>query len=402
MTTKDILIQSLLTKGVSRIIDQENLESQLKSGKILRVKFGIDPTGTSVHMGHAVPILKLRAFQELGHQIVLIIGDSTAQVGDTSDKDAERPMLKREETRKNAESYLAQFGKILDLSKLEVHYNSEWMDTTSFNMVGELAKNFSVAEMLDRDNFSKRYKSGTRISLQEFLYPIMQGWDSVQIQADVEIGGNDQYFNLLAGRPLQEAFGQPKQAVMTFNLIEGTDGRKMGKTYKNFIGLSDSPNDMFVKIMEIKDELIIPYFIHCTTLLLSEIEPYKVRILSDENPKYIKMDLAQIIVTLYHNKEAASDAKAYFEKVLTDGIVPNEDEVEKIYLEVSEMEVGTLLKELKFCATTGDIKNALVGGSIRVNNEVISDSKLIISLSSEKGVLIQMGKKKFRNVFKTN
>lgn len=339
MQKKDILIENLLTKGVSCVIDRERLEEQLRSDKILRVKFGIDPTGSMVHIGHAVPILKLRAFQELGHQIVLIIGDATAQVGDTSDKDAERPMLKREETRKNAENYLAQFGKILDLSKLEVHYNSEWMDATNFNTVGELAKNFSVAEMLDRDNFSKRYKAGVRISLQEFLYPIMQGWDSVQIKADVELGGNDQYFNLLAGRPLQEAYGQPKQMVMTFNLIEGTDGRKMSKTYKNFIGLSDAPNDMFVKIMEIKDELIIPYFVHCTTLLLSEIEPYKVRILSDENPKYIKMDLAHIMVSMYHSTEAAVAAKAYFEKVLTDGIMPSEEEIEKIYLDASEIEL---------------------------------------------------------------
>ncbi|MDD5377376.1 MAG: tyrosine--tRNA ligase [Candidatus Gracilibacteria bacterium] len=396
---QSIAIQNLLEKGVSRIIDRERLEEQLRSGKKLRVKFGIDPTGTTVHIGHAVPILKLRAFQELGHQIVLIIGDSTAQVGDTSDKDAERPMLTREETRKNATDYLAQFGKILDLSKLEVHYNSEWMDTTNFNTVGELAKNFSVAEMLDRDNFSKRYKAGIRISLQEFLYPIMQGWDSVQVKADVEIGGNDQYFNLLAGRPLQEAFGQPKQAIMTFNLIEGTDGRKMSKTYKNFIGLSDTPNQMFVKIMEIKDELIIPYFTHCTTLLLSEIEPYKARLFSDENPKYIKMDLASMIVSLYYDKEAATAAKAYFEKVLTDGIVPNEEEIEKTYLNVSIIELGNLLKELKFCATTGDVRNALAGGGVRVDNTVVSDAKMMISLSSEKGVLIQMGKKKFRNVF---
>ncbi|MDD2891668.1 MAG: tyrosine--tRNA ligase [Candidatus Gracilibacteria bacterium] len=397
--SQNILIQNLLEKGVSRIIDREHLEKRLASGKKLRIKFGIDPTGEVVHIGHAVPILKLRAFQELGHQIVLIIGDATAQVGDTSDKDAERPMLKREETRKNAENYLAQFGKILDLSQLEVHYNSEWMDTTNFNTVGELAKNFSVAEMLDRDNFSKRYNGGVRISLQEFLYPIMQGWDSVQAKADVELGGNDQYFNLLAGRTLQEAYGQEKQDIMMFNLIEGTDGRKMSKTYKNFIGLSDAPNDMFVKIMEIKDELILPYFIHCTTLLLSEIEPYKTRLLSDENPKYIKMDLAHIIVSLYHGEEAAIAGKVYFEKVLTDGIVPSEDEIEKIYLGVSEIELGNLLKELKFCATTGDVRNALSGGSVRVNNEVISDVKMIISLSSEKGTLIQMGKKKFRNVF---
>lgn len=396
---QSLAIQNLLDKGVSRVIDREHLKQQLESGKKLRIKFGIDPTGAVVHIGHAVPILKLRAFQELGHQIVLIIGDATAQVGDTSDKDAERPMLSRAETRKNAENYLAQFGKILDLSKLEVHYNSEWMDTTNFNTVSELAKNFSVAEMLDRDNFSKRYKGGVRISLQEFLYPIMQGWDSVQIKADVELGGNDQYFNLLAGRTLQEAHGQPKQDVMMFNLIEGTDGRKMSKTYKNFIGLSDTPNDMFVKIMEIKDELIIPYFIHCTPLPLSEIEPYKARLLSDENPKYIKMDLASMIVSLYHDNEAAAEAKVYFEKVLTDGIVPSEDEIEKMYLDVPEIELGNLLKEIKFCATTGDIRNALSGGSVRVDNETVSDIKKKVFLSTEKGTIIQMGKKKFRNVF---
>lgn len=186
---------------------------------------------------------------------------------------------------------------------------------------------------------------------------------------------------------------------MMFNLIEGTDGRKMSKTYKNFIGLSDAPNDMFVKIMEIKDELILPYFIHCTTLLLSEIEPYRDRLLSDENPKYIKMDLAHIIVSLYHGEEAAIAGKAYFEKVLTDGVVPNEDEMEKISLPVSEIELGNLLKEIKFCATTGDVRNALSGGSIRINNEAVSDIKMTISLSSEKGTVVQMGKKKFRNVF---
>lgn len=352
-----------------------------------------------VHIGHAVPILKLRAFQELGHQIVLIIGDATAQVGDTSDKDAERPMLKREETRKNAENYLSQFAKILDLSKLEVHYNSEWMDTTNFNTVGELAKNFSVAEMLDRDNFSKRYNAGVRISLQEFLYPIMQGWDSVQVRADVEVGGNDQYFNLLAGRPLQEAYGQPKQSIMTFNLIEGTDGRKMSKTYKNFIGLSDSPNDMFVKIMEIKDELIETYFIHCTTLLLSEIEPYKARLASGvENPRNIKMELARIMVTMYHDADAAIAAEAYFEKVLSEGIMPSEDEIEKVYLPFGEIDLGNLLKEIGFAATSGDVRNALSGGSVRVNTEVVSDPKMTIPLSG-KGVIVQMGKKKFRNVF---
>ena len=210
---------SILTQGVSRIIDQKHLEERLDRGDVLRVKFGIDPTGSIVHLGHMVPILKLRAFQDLGHQIVLIIGDSTAQVGDTSDKDGERPMLTRTQTKNNASNWIGLFGKVLDMSKVEIRYNSEWMDATNFNTVGELAKNFSVAEMIDRDNFTKRFKGGIRISLQEFLYPIMQGWDSVQVRADVELGGNDQYFNLLAGRTLQDAFGQPKQDVMTFDLL---------------------------------------------------------------------------------------------------------------------------------------------------------------------------------------
>jgi len=278
VNTSSEKIQDLLDKGVSCVIDRKVLEEKLRSGRVLRIKLGIDPTGKNLHIGHAVPILKLRAFQELGHQIVLIIGDSTGQVGDTSDKDAERPMLTREETRENGRDYFNQFSKILDMDKVEFRYNSEWLDKVNFNEVGQIAKHFSVAELLDRDNFSKRFKGGIRISLQEFLYPLMQGYDSVAIKADVELGGNDQYFNLLAGRTIQEAYGQPKQDIMTFNLIEGTDGRKMSKTYGNYIALAETSHQMFVKVMEIKDELIRTYFESCTTLSLAKIEPYMARI----------------------------------------------------------------------------------------------------------------------------
>lgn len=391
-------IKNLLKKWVSSVIDKESLEKKLNSWKILRVKFWIDPTWTTIHIGHAVPILKLRAFQELWHQIVLIIWDSTAQVWDTSDKDAERPMLQRQETLNNAKDYLDQIGKILDISKVEVHYNSEWMDSTSFNMVWEIAKNFSVAELLDRDNFSKRYKAWIRISLQEFLYPLMQWWDSVKVKADVEIGGNDQYFNLLAWRPIQEAFWQEKQDIMTFNLIEWTDWRKMSKTYKNFVAVNEKPNEMFVKIMEINDDLILKYFEQCTTLSLDEIKPFETRLSSWENPRNIKLDLAYEIVKLYNNENFADEAKIYFEKVLSEWQIPDEKDIEVVKLSLSNYGIIQILKEVGFFPTTWEARNAIEWSWVKINNEIITDTKFEIKLSLDQKTLIQVWKKKFKNI----
>lgn len=400
MENKDKIIKNLLEKWVSRIIDKENLEKKLKSEKTLRVKFGIDPTWTTVHIWHAVPILKLREFQKLWHQIVLIIWDSTAQVWDTSDKSAERPMLTRDETRQNAKDYLNQFAKILDIDKVEVRFNSEWMDKTNFNYVWELAKNFSVAEMLDRDNFSKRYKEGVRISLQEFLYPIMQWYDSVMVQADIELGWNDQYFNLLAWRRLQESHGQEKQDIMMFNLIEWTDWRKMSKTFFNFIGLSFSANEMFVKLMEVDDSLIIKYFEHCTPLYLDEIEVFQKRLESWENPRNIKIELALEIVKLYHWEEKAQKAHAYFERVLKEWIVPNEKDIEKLDIEseTGDLPLVTILVKSWMCSNSSEARNALSGNSVKVNNEVQNDPKFIIKLDGKNYTLLQVGKKKFKMV----
>lgn len=389
---------TLLTKGVSRIIDQKHLEERLERGDKLRIKFGIDPTGTIVHLGHMVPILKLRAFQDLGHQIVMIIGDSTAQVGDTSDKDGERPMLTRVQTRQNASNWLNLFGKVLDLPKVEVRYNSEWMDGTNFNSVGELAKHFSVAEMLDRDNFSRRFKGGIRISLQEFLYPIMQGLDSVQIRADVELGGNDQYFNLLAGRTLQEAHGQPKQDVMTFDLLIGPDGKKMSKTGGNCIAVDMPANEMFVKLMEVKDELIVSYFRLATLATNEEVAAVEARLQAGEHPKNVKLELARNVVTMYHSAEAAAEAQAYFEKVLTEGVMPSEDEMPKAHAE-SGIGIVSLIKELGYFATTGDARNGVTGGGVRINGEVVADIHHAVELSPTKGVVVQAGKKKFTLVY---
>lgn len=400
MQQKERVIYNLLHKGVNSIIDKENLEKKLYSWNKLRVKFGIDPTGTAVHIWHAVPILKLREFQKLWHQIVLIIWDATAQVGDTSDKNAERPMLQREQTIANAKDYLSQFAKILDIEKVEVRYNSEWMDKTSFNYVGELAKNFSVAEMLDRDNFSKRYKAGIRISLQEFLYPIMQWYDSVMVQADVELWGTDQYFNLLAGRKLQEAHGQEKQDIMVFPLIEGTDGRKMSKTFFNFVSLDMNHNEMFVKIMEIEDRLILVYFEQCTSLYLDEIEVFVQRLENWENPRNIKIELAKEIVKMYHWETLANEAHMYFEKVLKEGMVPDEKDIEKmdIHTENWEISLSSLLVKTGMVHNSTEARNAVLWNGVKVNNEIQTDPKCKVWLNKKDYVLIQCGKKKFKMV----
>ena len=398
MEDREKIIYNLLNKWVSNIINKEDLIKKLNSKKTLRIKFGIDPTWTQIHIWHAVPILKLREFQKLGHKIVLIIGDSTAQIWDTSDKNAERPILSREETKQNAKDYINQFSKILDIDKVEVRFNSDWMDKTSFNMVWELAKNFSVAEMLDRDNFSKRYKSWVRISLQEFIYPIMQWYDSVIIKSDVELGWNDQYFNLLAWRKLQEAFGQDKQDIMTFNLIEWTDLRKMSKTYNNFVGLNFSHTEMFVKIMEISDDLIIKYFKHCTPLYLDEIEVFEKKLDSGESPRDIKIKLALEIVKLYHWEQRAQDAKDYFEKVLSEWKTPDEKDIEKIEIDQNELPLVSLIRLAWMVNNSAEARNALSSNWVKVDNVIQNDPKMMIKLNNEKYILLQVWKKKFKMV----
>lgn len=391
-------IDTVLRKGVSQVINADSLRKRLTSGKVLRVKLGIDPTAPIIHIGHAVPILKLRQFQELGHHIILLIGDATAQVGDSSDKDAERPMLRREETRRNAERYVELFSRVIDPAKTEIYYNSEGLDKLNFCDVGELAKHFSVAEMLDRDNFSKRYKAGIRISLQEFLYPLMQGYDSVALRADVELGGNDQYFNLLAGRTLQEAFGQEKQEVVTMNLIAGTDGRKMSKTYKNFIALDTPPNDMYVKVMEISDDLIPVYWEHCTLADMAFVDAVRERLAAGEHPRELKMELAHAIVSLFHDAGSADEAREYFTRVISQGARPSESDVETVVLEHSEYPILTLLKELGFAATTGEARDAVKGGGVRIGDTAETRMDAMVRLSADTSTLVQMGKKKFAYV----
>lgn len=389
---------ALLTKWVSQIIDQEWLEKKLNSGKQLRIKFGIDPSGTILHIGHMVPILKLREFQELGHHVIILIGDATAQVGDSSDKDAERPMLAREETRKNAEAYVSKLAKILDISKIEIYYNSEWLDKVNFCGVGELAKHFSVAEMLDRHNFKKRFDAGIRISLQEFLYPIMQGYDSVVLKADVEIGGNDQYFNLLAGRTLQEAFGQDKQSVMTFDLLIGPDGKKMSKTSPNVIPIDMEPRAMFAKLMEMNDDLILNYATLATRLSMNEVNVLNDRLQSGEDPRAVKRDVTMAIMSIYHSPETIQEAQSYYDATIQGWVLPDIANLPRV--EITEPTIGLLdlVRQANFFAKWSECRDAISWGSIKINGEIHDDISEIITIPKE-GFILQSGKKKFVGVF---
>jgi len=282
-------ITELLSRGVEEVINKSNLEQKLRSKKQLRIKLGIDPTSPNLHLGRSIPLLKLRDFQQLGHKIILIIGDFTGVIGDTSDKGSERPMLKREQVEKNMENYILQASKIIDIDKCEIHYNSEWLSKLSYNELCEQANVFSLSNFVSRENIKKRMNAGKRVSLRELLYPLMQGYDSVAIKADVELGGNDQRFNLLAGRELQKHYNQEPQNVITNPLIEGLDGRKMSSSWKNTVNLFDSTNDMYGKIMFLKDEFIIKYFILTTRVDINIIEQYKKALEFGTNPKDIKI-----------------------------------------------------------------------------------------------------------------
>ncbi|MBI4059747.1 tyrosine--tRNA ligase, partial [Candidatus Giovannonibacteria bacterium] len=274
MTSKEEKIENLLTRNIEKVIDRAHLEKELKSGKKLRVKLGIDPTGGNLHIGHAVAYWKLREFQDMGHKLVIIIGDFTAQIGDPSDKLAKRPFLTKEQVKENLKNYLPQIGKIVDLKKAEIHYNSEWLAKLNFREISELAENFTFQQILERRNFQERLEKHQEISFREGLYPLMQGYDSVAIKADVELGGTDQLFNLLAGRKIQEKYGQKPQDIMTMKMLVGLDGRKMSKSWGNVINVADSANEQFGKVMSMHDDYIMNYFELATDLSMDEIKKF--------------------------------------------------------------------------------------------------------------------------------
>lgn len=336
-------MEDILSRGVEEIFVKESLEKKLSSGKILRIKLGIDPTGPKIHLGRATVLRKLKAFQDLGHKIVLIVGDFTALIGDPSDKLGKRPMLTREVIEENLTTYKTQLGKIINLDKAEFLYNSEWLSKLTFAEICQLAESFSVQQMLARRNFKDRFESHDEISLREFMYPLMQGYDSVQVKADVEIGGFDQLFNLKAGRVIQKHYGQTEQDILTCQMLEGTDGRKMSTTWGNVITIDDEPSDMFGKVMSLKDDLILKYFLLTTDTAEDQIEEYKKQLETGENPKNIKMKLAEEIVTLYHSKNDAEKAKKDFEETFEKGGIP--EDIKEVSYEEGTPLVDILIKE---------------------------------------------------------
>lgn len=383
----------ILKKNVVDLVNDEDLLSKLERKKHLRVKLGVDPSRPDLHLGHAVVLFKLRQFQDLGHQVVLIIGDFTAQIGDPSGRDSTRPMLSEEEVRQNAKSYEEQAFRILDESKTEVRFNSEWLSKMSFSDVIKLASKYTVARMLERDDFSKRYSSNIPISIAEFLYPLAQAYDSVAIQADVELGGTDQYFNLLVGRKIQEEVGQEPQVVMTMPIIEGTDGKmKMSKSYGNYIAFNDTPFDMYGKLMSIPDELIIKYMKLLTRLPENEIDQYdKLMQNKSINPRDVKMKLAFEITSFFHGQNQAKDAEDEFVKIFRKKELPSEMPV--VVLDKDEVELVELLMKLQVASSKSEARRLIIQGGIKLDDEKITDIYAKISVDRDK--VLKVGKRQF-------
>ncbi len=377
INTDPAAVDAVLTRGVTEVIVKDELRKKLLSGKQLRIKLGIDPTSPDLHIGRSIPLLKLRDFQELGHQIVLIVGDFTAVIGDTSDKDAERPMLEQEIIEKNKKHYFDQAGKLLDLSKIEMRYNSEWLKPLNYRQIGEHADLFSVADFIARDNIARRLEAGKRVSLRELLYPLMQGYDSVAIKADVELGGMDQKFNVLAGRPMQEHFGQEPQNVVLNPLIDGLDGTKMSSSKGNVINLTATPSNMYGKVMSMADEQVRTYFELCTRVPMSEVEQ-----IVAGHPKEAKMRLAREIVGRYHHKDAAAKAEDDWTQTFSQGGVPQDLPT------VARGKLRDIVKDI----STSELRRLVEQGAV---SSVVSGKK-IESIDAEiQNDVIRIGKHRF-------
>jgi len=377
----------LLSRGVSEIIDRTNLESRLRSQTPLRVKLGIDPTSSNLHLGRSIPLLKLRDFQLAGHQAIFIVGDFTARIGDTSDKESERPALSEDEVKENLNTYLEQVEKIVDVNKAEIHYNSEWLKNLNYSEICRQANAFSVNSFISRENISRRLKVGGRVSLREVLYPLMQGYDSVAVKAEVEIGGTDQRFNLLAGRELQRLYGQTPQDLIICPLVEGTDGRKMSSSWGNTVNLNDSPNDMFAKVMKVSDNLIIKYWEWITRVDLAKIAEYENKLKEGVNPRDVKLELAREIVSRYHNEKQADQAHDYFVATFSEKMTPDNPPQFK----PSNYDLLSVLVESELVPSRGEARRLVEQGGVKVGGFIINDPNHKLN----SGDILQKGKAHF-------
>jgi len=392
-------IEEVLSRGVEEVLVKDRLREKLLSGRQLRIKFGIDPTGSVLHLGHAVPLRKLRELQDLGHQVILLIGDFTARIGDPTGKSATRQPMTDEDVIKNMKTYVDQAALILDISKVEVRYNTEWLEKMNFAELVSLASKVTFAQVSQRADFKERIKNEQDLSLQEFLYPIMQGYDSVVLKADVEIGGTDQKFNLLMGRQLQKRYDQPEQDVITCPLLEGlSGGYKMSKSLGNYIAITEAPEEMYGKIMSIADDLIVNYFTLCTSLPSSEIEHIDGDIKKGAvNPRDLKMKLACEIIKVYHGEAAAQTAQERFIKTIQNKEVP--EEIEERKMKVDKINIVDLLAELGLATSKGEARRVIEQGGVKIDGEVVSDIKKEIMMS-DKEVLVQKGKRQYVKISK--
>ena len=382
----------LLTRGTEEIIPQESFLDQIKSKKKLRVKAGFDPTSPDLHLGHAVLLNKMKIFQDLGHQVIFLIGDFTGLVGDPSGVNETRPVLTEEQLSQNAETYKEQVFKILDPDKTEIRFNSEWMQAVHPSEFIKMLSSYTVARMLERDDFSKRYKSQQSISIHEFLYPILQGFDSVKLDADIELGGTDQKFNLLLGREVQKHYGQKQQSILTVPLLEGLDGvKKMSKSLGNFIALEDSPDDMFGKIMSISDELMWRYFSLLSFKTSDEIKEYKKEIKKGSNPRDIKFLLAEEIVDRFHEGLGLKSRENFINRFQKGNI---SQQLENITLKIDKDEelITRVLRDSKLLNSTSEAMRMIKQGAVKVNEEKVLDNKFSIKKGTTN--LVQVGKKK--------
>jgi tyrosyl-tRNA synthetase len=390
-----------LTKGAVDVIRTEDLRKKLersaKNGKPLRVKLGADPTAPDIHLGHTVVIRKLKAFQDLGHTVIFLIGDFTGSIGDPSGKNVTRPPLSRDEINANAETYRSQIFKLLDPEKTEIRFNSEWMDKFDAADFVRLTSKVTVKQILERDDFEKRLNENRPISLHELLYPLVQAYDSVALDADVELGGTDQKFNLLMGRDLQRESGSEPQVIMTTPLLEGLDGvNKMSKSLNNYIGIDEEPNEMFGKVMSVSDELMWRYYELLTDIPADEIAALRAKCESGEiNPRNAKTDLARLIITDFHSVEAAAAAAEEFERRFVAKEVP--DEIDEAKIAAGEYRLAELLADVGLAASKGEARRLIEQGGVKVNGEKAADAKAEIGIGGE-ATLIQVGKRRFLNV----
>ena len=391
----------IITSGASKIVPEADLKKKLERGVPLNIKLGVDPTSPDLHLGHAVPLRKMRQFQDLGHRVTLIIGNGTATIGDPSGKNSTRPQLTQEEVEANAATYVSQAMKILDPEKTTIVHNGDWMFPMGLKELLSIASKFTVARILERDDFTKRYQSQTPIALHEFLYPIMQAYDSVKIEADVEMGGNDQLFNLLAGRELMEKMGMEPQIALTMPLLEGTDGtRKMSKSYGNYIGLTDAPADMFGKTMSIPDEMIGKYYRLASSLAPAEVDKIDAALADGSaNPYELKRALGRDLVTTYHSAEAAVEAEAEFDRVHKNRDMPTD--IAEVAVEIAVNDEGlvylpAVLQAAGLVPSAGQARRDIDGGGVKLDGEPVSPKTYNVDPASLKpGTILQVGKRHF-------